>query len=541
MVLHSLPVLTVLAALSLGTASGQAPLSPATPPAAPILTPLPPDSPRINGPKIVGVRPGSPLLYTIPATGVRPMKFAAAGLPSELALDAATGRIAGVLNRAGEYPVTLEAKNALGQAKKQLRIVVGDAIALTPPLGWNSWNCWGDAVDQEKVLAAAQAIVDKGLRDHGWSYVNIDDTWQGTRGGELKAIQPNSKFPDIKALGENIHAMGLKFGIYSSPWRLTYAGHIGSTAEHEDGAYDWVTAGAHDKFYRIGVDDQHWRAIGNSGQKFGATSFAAQDVKQWVAWGVDYLKYDWYPNDIPHTEQMAQALRNSNRDIVYSLSNAAPYDHASALARLANVWRTTRDIRDDWESVSGIGFAQDRWAAHAAPGHWNDPDMLVIGKLGWGPHLHPSNLTPDEQYAHISLWCLLSAPLLIGCDITQMDDFTLGLLTNDEVLAVDQDPLGKEARQISDEGGKTIYAKPLEDGSIAVGLFNRSAAKQVISVHWGQHYDPSSDPTGILAKAKGKLEVRDLWRQKNLGAFDGKFEAEVPSHGVVLVRVLAGN
>jgi alpha-galactosidase len=496
---------------------------------AAILTPPPAKSPRINGSKIVGVRPGSPFLYTIAATGDRPLEYSAQGLPTGLKLDAATGQITGALRTRGEFSVTLGAKNALGKSERKLRIVVGDKIALTPPMGWNSWNCWAASVSQEKVLSSAKALVEKGLRDHGWSYINVDDSWQGTRGGPFNAIQPNSKFPNIKALSQQIHSMGLRFGIYSTPWRGTYEGHVGSTSDNADGTYDWIKSGKHNPFFRIGVDDKEWRALQKTNWKLGAISFAEQDAKQWAQWEVDYLKYDWFPNDVAHTEAMTKALRNQSRDIVFSLSNTAPYDSAPDFVRLANVWRTTGDIRDTWKSVSHIGFSQDRWAAYNGPGHWNDPDMLVVGKVGWGPQLHPSSLTPDEQYSHISLWCLLSAPLLIGCDIAQMDEFTVGLLTNDEVIDIDQDPLGKQATQVLNEGDKVVYAKTLEDGSTAVGLFNRGSAETTIAVGWG--------PWGELSQLEGKFQARDLWRQKDLGVFNGKFQAKVAPHGVVLVRL----
>jgi alpha-galactosidase len=221
---------------------------------------------------------------------------------------------------------------------------------------------------------------------------------------------------------------------------------------------------------------------------------------------------------------MSKALRASGRDIVYSLSNSAPFDHAADWAEWANCWRTTGDINDSWGSVSRIGFSEDKWQKFGGPGHWNDPDMLVVGKVGWG-NPHPSKLTPNEQYTHISLWCLLSAPLLIGCDMAQLDDFTLGLLTNDEVLAVDQDPMGTQARQISKNGFAQVWAKPLEDGSMAVGLFNLGEWETPVTVNWSD------------LKIDGERSVRDLWRQQDLDKANEKFEAKVPRHGVVLVKL----
>jgi alpha-galactosidase len=484
------------------------------PATAAILTPAPPAQPRINGPSVFGVRPGSPLLYTVPATGDKPLAFSAAGLPAGVAIDALSGRITGSLASAGEHQLTLTVTNAAGTASRPFRIVVGDHIALTPALGWNSWNCWAEAVDQDKVLRSARSIVSSGLAAHGWTYVNIDDTWQGARDGEFQAIQGNAKFPDMKGLCDAIHAMGLKAGIYSTPWVTSYAGFVGGSSDDPKGA--WSKEMGNAKFW-----------------KHGAHAFAAGDARQWAAWGFDYLKYDWNPNDVPHVEEMSSALRASGRDLIYSLSNSAPLSQAADWARLANSWRTTGDIWDFWEKsdhdwrygVSEIGFAQDAWVPFAAPGHWNDPDMLVLGWVGWGPQLHHTHLSGDEQYSHISLWCMLSAPLLIGCDLDRLDPFTLNLLSNDEVLAIDQDALGRQAMRVATIGGIDVYRKQLEDGGTALGFFNRSAASE------SQLFNKLSK-VGL----SGKQHVRDLWRQQDLPDADGKLTVSVPAHGVLLLK-----
>ncbi|MBI5397690.1 MAG: alpha-galactosidase [Verrucomicrobia bacterium] len=484
---------------------------------APILTPPPPAEPRINGPSVFGVRPGSPFLYTIPATGERPMTFGVDGLPKGLSVDAASGRITGALKGAGEHRVVLRAKNARGAAEKRFRIVVGEKICLTPPMGWNSWNCWAEAVDADKVLRSARAMVSSGLLNHGWTYVNIDDTWQGKRGGKFGGLQGNEKFPDMKGLCDAVHQMGLKPGIYSTPWITSYAKFPGGSSDTRDGKWD-----------KTMTDQKFWR--------HGKFPFADADAKQWAEWGFDYLKYDWNPNDVPHVAEMSRALRRSGRDIVYSLSNTAPFANAADWARLANCWRTTGDIWDHWNKsgaewqygVSEIGFTQDRWVPFAAPGHWNDPDMLVVGWVGWGPKLHATRLTPHEQYTHISLWCLLSAPLLIGCDMERLDPFTLNLLTNDEVLAVNQDALGKQAARVGAVGAIDIFSKELEDGSRALGFFNRADTPQTeVFTHLGR------------INLTGTQHVRDLWRQKNLADVKEKVEVTVPPHGVVLLKFTA--
>ncbi len=266
-----------------------------------ILTPPPPSMPRINGPAIFGVRPRHPFLYTIPATGDRPRTYAVKNLPEGLKVDSTTGQIAGRLEKAGEFDVTFSVSNAIGSAERPFKIVVGDQIALTPPMGWNSWNCWAGAVDQDKVLRSAKAMVASGLIDHGWTYINIDDKWQGKRGGPMNALQPNpDKFPDIKAMCDEIHKMGLKTGIYSTPWVRSYAGELGGSAENPEGTVQ--------KFPGKAVRNKKVLPYA-----VGKYSFAAVDAKQWGEWGFDYLKYDWNPIEVPQIQEMSDALRERAR------------------------------------------------------------------------------------------------------------------------------------------------------------------------------------------------------------------------------------
>jgi alpha-galactosidase len=223
---------------------------------------------------------------------------------------------------------------------------------------------------------------------------------------------------------------------------------------------------------------------------------------------------------------MQEALAQQPRDIIYSLCQYGMgnvWEWGTEVG--GNSWRTTQDINDSWGSMSGIGFNQAGLEKYAGPGHFNDPDMLVVGKVGWGPQLRSSRLSPNEQYTHISLWYLLASPLLIGCDMTQLDEFTLNLLTNDEVLEVNQDPLGRQAGRITQNGTLEVWAKDMEDGSKAVGLFNRGQREQTVTVKWSD--------LGI----NGEQTVRDLWRQKDIGKYTEKFEANVGRHGVVLVKI----
>ncbi len=474
-----------------------------------ILTPQSPEHPIINNSLVYGARPGNPFLWTIMATGQRPMKFEASGLPDGLKLDQTTGFITGKAKTKGEYKVLLKASNDKGRDEKEVLFKIGDEIALTPPMGWNSWNCWGLSVDDEKVRDAARMMNDK-LHAHGWTYVNIDDGWEAKERTKQGEILSNEKFPNFKALTDYIHSLGLKFGIYSSPGHITCGGHVGSY-QHEE-----------------------------------------IDAKTWEKWGVDYLKYDHcgYLEIQKNSEEksiqepyivMRKALDKVNRDIVYCVGYGAPNVWNWGEQAGGNQWRTTRDITDEWNVVTAIGFFQDVCAPATAPGKYNDPDMLVIGKLGkgWGEKVHDSYLTADEQYSHLSLWSILSAPLLIGCDMANIDDFTLNLLTNREVIAVDQDPLVAPAVKIMTENGQ-IWYKKLYDGSYAVGLFHvdpyfilwdQDSAEAIQNETYKMQLDFSK--LGI----QGEVTVRDLWRQKDLGNFTNNFQADIPYHGVKFVKV----
>jgi len=472
-----------------------------------ILTPFENKEPKINGAKIFGVKPGKPFLFTIPASGKRPMVFSIDNLPSGLKLDATTGIINGTLKDKGEYKVKLKAKNLLGETSKDFKIVVGDLIALTPPMGWNSWNCWGLAVSDEKVRSSAKALIDKGLINYGWTYMNIDDGWESERDAN-GVLQPNEKFPDMKKLANDIHGMGLKLGIYSSPGPKTCGNYTGSY-----------------KYEQL-------------------------DINTWASWGIDYLKYDWcyyseiFPVKIDNTwnvksknpkvlvglkkpYQVAQkAIAGANRDIYYSLCQYGWGDVWKWGAEMnAQSWRTTGDIEDTWQSMASIGFGQADLAQYAKPGRWNDPDMLVVGKVGWGPKLRNSRLSVNEQYTHISLWSLLASPLLIGCDMSQLDDFTLNLLKNSEVIDINQDALGKQAIRVVNNSDYQIWMKDLEDGSKAVGIFNVNGGTKKVSINWAE------------LKLTGSKTVRDVWRQKEIGKFDIKFETTIATHGVTLVRI----
>lgn len=459
-----------------------------------ILTPKVSPSPKINSPLVYGLRPGSPFLYKIPATGVKPLQYQVSGLPKGLMFDKNTGIITGSIDTKGSYVVKLIVKNKLASATKNFTIVCGDLMGLTPALGWNSWNCWALSVSDEKIKASAKVMFDK-LADYGWNYINIDDGWEDSKRAENGEIVANKKFPDMKALTDYVHGLGLKMGIYSSPGTLTCGGFLGSY-QHEE-----------------------------------------QDAKTYASWGIDYLKYDWcsYEKIAPQKPTlddfkkpyivMGEALHKINRDILLSFCQYGMGDVWKWGAEIGgNSWRTTGDINDSWESLSGIGFSQNIPAPYSQPGHFNDPDMLVVGKVGWGPSLHNTKLTPDEQYLHISLWSLLSAPLLIGCDMSQLDDFTLNLLTNAEVLAIDQDALGKGPEKVFEKDQIQVWVKQLKDGNKAIGIFNLNDKATKTTINFSD------------IKLPVQLKLRDVWRQQDLGSFKNSFSLTVQPHGVALLK-----
>ncbi|MCW3081131.1 NPCBM/NEW2 domain-containing protein [Segetibacter sp.] len=487
-----------------------------------ILTPPPAKTPRINSAKVFGATPHNPFFYTIAATGDRPMQFSAKDLPAGLTLDTNTGIISGSVKQRGTYSATLKAKNALGEATTKLKIKISDTIALTPPIGWNGWNSWANEIDREKVIASADAMVKMGLRDHGWTYINIDDAWQGKRGGELTALQPNEKFPKFKEMVDYIHSLGLKAGLYSTPYISSYAGYVGASSDFEKGG------------------ETHESIIVNrrSFNRIAKYQFETNDAKQMAEWGFDFLKYDWRV-DVKSAERMSAALRSSGRDVVLSLSNSAPFAHVEDWMRTSNMYRTGPDIRDSWTSLYLTTFSLDKWGPYTGPGHWSDADMMIVGNVTTGPEMHATRLTPDEQYSHVSLFSLLAAPLLIGCPIEQLDAFTLNLLTNDEVIAVNQDPLGKAGRLMYEENGVQVWLKQLEDGAYAAGLFNIDEYGKTPQSYFRWGDEPKRSFVFDFAKAglKGNMKLRDVWRQKDLGDFKGSFKTSISHHGVVMLKL----
>jgi alpha-galactosidase len=358
-----------------------------------------------------------------------------------------------------------------------------NGLAKTPPMGWNSWNKFAGRVTDNDVRGMAEAMATNGMKDVGYTYINIDDTWEGERDAQGN-ITTNKKFPDMKALADYVHSKGLKIGIYSSPGPNTCAGYEGSYGHEE------------------------------------------QDARTYAGWGIDYLKYDWcgarnlYSDEDMQGvyQKMGDALLQCGHPILYSLCQYGRADVWKWGADVGgNAWRTTGDIQDRWERMNTIGFSQNDLAPFTQPGHWNDPDMLEIGNGG---------MTDDEYRTHMSLWSILAAPLLAGNDLRNMKPTILEILTNREVIAVDQDKEGQQGRRISQSGQQEIWAKPLAGGAEALGLFNRGPAPATVTVKWSD-----------LGRKSAPKKVRDLWAHRDIKPSKQGYSATVASHGVVMLRV----
>lgn len=364
-----------------------------------------------------------------------------------------------------------------------------NGLAKTPPMGWNSWNKFGCDVSEKLIKEMTDALVRQGMRDAGYQYVVIDDCWQVDRDAQGNIIPDPQRFPSgMKALADYVHSKGLKFGLYSDAGTLTCQ------------------------------------------KRPGGRGYEFQDARQYAAWGVDYLKYDWCSTGTQNQQAsyaiMRDALSKAGRPIVFSICEWGSSKPWLWAGDVGNLWRTTGDIQDCWDCKKdwgGMGFVhildlQNGLEAYAGPGHWNDPDMLEVGNGG---------MTATEYRAHFSLWCILAAPLMAGNDIRQMTPETAEILTNREVIAVDQDPLGLQGRRVKREGDSDVWARQLSDGGRAVALLNRGKAPAKVSVSWGE----------IGYPAHLSAAVRDLWAKKDLGQHTGSFSADVPAHGVVLVKV----
>jgi alpha-galactosidase len=365
-----------------------------------------------------------------------------------------------------------------------------NGLARTPPMGWNSWNKFGCNVNENLLRGMADALVTSGLKDAGYQYLVVDDCWQVARDENGNIVPDPKNFPSgIKALADYVHSKGLKFGIYSDA------------------------------------------GTGTCQNRPGGRGYEFQDARQYAAWGVDYLKYDWCNHSTQNSEAsysiMRNALQKSGRPIVFSLCEWGSTKPWLWAENVGHLWRATGDITDKWTSKQkedGLGVVEildqvNGLESYAGPGHWNDPDMLEVGNAG---------LNDTEARAHFSLWCILAAPLMAGNDLRNMTPAIHDILTNKELIAVDQDPLGVQGRRVERKGDLEVWSKQMSDGSRAVALLNRGSESSRITASWTTLGYPESLPAS----------VRDLWAAKDQGISKGSYSAEVPSHGAVVVKIM---
>ena len=363
-----------------------------------------------------------------------------------------------------------------------LSLALNNGLALTPQMGWNSWNHFACSIDESLIRSTAQAIINSGLAAAGYTYVNLDDCWQVDRASDGSILADPAAFPSgIAALANDIHALGLRFGLYSDCGMETCQGRP------------------------------------------GGLNYEKIDARTYASWGVDYLKYDNCNSDTIDPKlrypRMRDALNMSGRPILFSMCEWGVEDPATWAPAVGNSWRTTGDIQDSWQSMLSNLDQNDRWWRAAGPGQWNDPDMLEVGNGG---------MSYDEYVAHFSLWSLIKSPLLIGCDVTNISSETLGILTNADVIALNQDPLGVQGHRVAnDSAGHEVWAGPLANGDVAVVLFNRAEAAANITAHWAD----------IGVKSGVSATVRDLWSKQTLGAFTDSIELSVNAHASRTLRI----
>ncbi len=512
-------------------------------------------APRFNGAHIIGIYTGTPLICSLAVSGERPVSFSAEDLPLGLKLDPHSGIISGSLEKAGEHQFKAIAENSAGRAKTEIKIIAGDVLALTPPMGWNSYDNFGDSVTETEALANAEWMKEH-LQPLGWDTVVVDFRWYDSLADGVRAqnpegvmiddfgrcIPPTNRFPSaingagFKPLADKLHAMGLKFGIHIMRG-------IPRRAVQENLPIHGTNFRASQAARPPGDPARECRwnrdMYGVDASTPAGKAWYADIARQYAGWGVDYIKCDDIANLERGTnryprlevEALANGLRASGRSIILSLSpGPALLDENEHLKQFANLWRISGDFWDNWRSLNRNFDLFANWLTNGATGHWPDGDMIPFGHICQrNCDVRPdrwTRFTRDEQLTLISLWALAPSPLMLGMNLPDNDAWTTALLTNPEVLAVDQDRLGKQARRISIlPQGAELWVKELSDGSLAVGFFNRTEMAASVDYAW-HHLGFSSAPT-----------VRDLWLRKNLSRHED-FTAELPPHGCVLLRVL---
>ncbi len=458
--------------------------------------------PVFHGAKITGNFPNTEFLFTVPTTGTRPITFSAENLPAGLSIEPASGIIRGNVKEKGSYTVKIIANNTKGKAEENLKIEIGDKLCLTPPMGWNSWNVFTNTLDEKLVIEIADAMVSSGMRDLGYQYINMDDYWHAeSRDAEGKPVADPKKFPHgIKWLSDYVHLKGLKLGIYSD---------------------------AGDK---------------TCGKCFGGFQHEEIDAKVYAEWGVDLLKYDFCfvpfkkSEALARYKKMGDALKGSGRSVVYSICNWGffkPWEWGESVG--GSYWRSTPDIFDTWKG--GIPFMmstmriikrQNKILQYGSTGHWNDPDMLIVGNYGNGKATGRDGMfkgmTDTEYQSHMSLWAIMNAPLLSSCNLRSMNEPTKNILLNSEILAVNQDEKGAQVKLIQKKNGVWVYLKHLSDSSVAVAVFNTKKSE-----------------TKFDLKAEGELtgtwKARDVWQHTETGILKDKITLTLNPHETIVLKL----
>ncbi|HEX5322629.1 MAG TPA: putative Ig domain-containing protein [Capsulimonadaceae bacterium] len=534
----------LLIAQTLGMAAADT-SAPAPDQSAPMIAMGPaPAPPKIHPPLVVGVHPLTPLLWTVPVSGLRPLSFSAKGLPRGLALNKTTGTITGKIRKTGDYAVHITVKNSAGGDDQVIHIVAGDKVALTPPMGWNSYDGFGDDVTEAEVLANARYVA-QNMQPYGWNTVVVDFRWYdpGTptqpnqpwnRPGVLltmdqwgRLLPAPDKFPSaasgkgFKALADQIHAMGLQFGIHimrGIPRNAVKANLSieGANFHAADAADTTSTCSWNPDMYGV-------KGATPAGQAYYDSLF-----RLYASWGVDFVKVDDIsrPYHTDEIDAIRKAIDKCRRSITLSLSpGATPLDQASHVEAHANMWREADDFWDDWRALDHEFSLGVSWSNSVGPGHWPDADMLPVGHVSIrnrsvGPD-RQTHFTQNEQVTLLTLWALLPSPLMVGANLPDNDPWTLALLTNPEVFAVDQDSLGAA----SQTGDLEVWSRSLAGGDLAVGLFNRGRAASAVTARWSD--------LGINTPQN----IRDLWAHKDLGVFTDQYQADIPGHGALFLRL----
>ena len=459
-------------------------------------------SPRINLCDVFGASPGKPIILRIPVTGKRPITYGAENLPDGLVLE--NGIITGKINLEGKYAVTLTAENTLGKTKKQVTFeIYPGKILLSPLMGFTSWNAYGVNVSQEKMLASAKKMVKLGISEYGYSYVNTDSGWQGQYGGEFDAVQPNKKFPDIKGMCDEIHAMGLKCGIYSSPMKVCWPYY------EEPNSLLGCTCGEPDILF------------GAMNGGIGKIRKEMNNANQWANWGFDYLKYDWYSTDPYNAELMRVALQTQKRDFGFCVTVLASPDYHRYWETYCNSYRCNDDAHGTWDNLLLVYNSFHSFASYISKGHFFDLDMLDIGTCECPEGQF--QLTEDEKIVSFSLRAMLNSPIQISSKLEYASEFELSIYCNEEVIAINQDSGFCTPQRLKNNDNYDtllhIYKKNLANGDTAYAAFNLSEKEQNVQI-----------------KLDKNSSVRDLWAKENLGTMES-IAIQMQPHTARIFRV----